>query len=165
MAATRGSVATALNVEVVATRVSGHRRGRLVACGEDGLLVDYEGNPHGPLPAQSTVALSSQQAKELIETACPMLVTFLEERSDSPVVVGVLQPVPTSETPSPDGSAFTARVDGKRLRLEAKDEIELRCGEASITLRRNGRLVIRGAFVETRARGVNRIKGGSVQIN
>lgn len=32
-------------------------------------------------------------------------------------------------------------------------------------LRRNGRVVIRGAYVETRSRGVNRIKGGSVQIN
>ena len=36
---------------------------------------------------------------------------------------------------------------------------------ASITLRRNGRLVVRGAYVETRAEGVNRIKGGSVKIN
>jgi len=49
--------------------------------------------------------------------------------------------------------------------VEAADELVLRCGQASIVLRRNGRVVIRGTYVETRAKGVNRIKGGSVLIN
>jgi hypothetical protein len=57
------------------------------------------------------------------------------------------------------------RVDGRRVEIEAADEIVLRCGQASIVLRRNGRIVIRGTYVETRSRGVNRIKGGSVEIN
>lgn len=56
-------------------------------------------------------------------------------------------------------------VDGSEVVLEVQDEIVLRCGKASITLRRNGRIVIRGTYVENRAEGVNRIKGGSVQIN
>jgi len=63
------------------------------------------------------------------------------------------------------GRQVEARLDGKRIVLEAHDEIVLRCGEASITLRRDGRLVVRGAYVETRASGVNRIKGGAVKIN
>jgi hypothetical protein len=41
----------------------------------------------------------------------------------------------------------------------------LQCGSASLTLRRDGRVLIRGAYVETHSRGVNRIKGGSVKIN
>ena len=41
----------------------------------------------------------------------------------------------------------------------------LRCGQASFVLRRIGRVVIRGTYVETRAKGVNRIKGGSVHLN
>jgi hypothetical protein len=56
-------------------------------------------------------------------------------------------------------------MDGRRLVLEGLDELVLRCGEASITLRRNGRIVIRGVEVETRAAGSNKIRGGSVQIN
>lgn len=56
-------------------------------------------------------------------------------------------------------------VDGKRVKIDGKDEIVLRCGQASITLRRNGRVVIRGTYVETRSKGTNRIKGGSVLIN
>ena len=49
--------------------------------------------------------------------------------------------------------------------LEGKREIVLKCGEASITLRSDGRMMLRGAYVETYAKGVNRIKGGSVKIN
>jgi hypothetical protein len=60
---------------------------------------------------------------------------------------------------------ITTSVDGRRVTVSGKDEIVLKCGEASITLRRNGRIVIKGTYVETRAAGTNRIKGGSVQIN
>lgn len=62
-------------------------------------------------------------------------------------------------------TTLNASADGKRIEIEGKDEVVLRCGEASITLRRNGRIVIRGAYVETRAKGTNRIKGGVVLIN
>jgi hypothetical protein len=57
------------------------------------------------------------------------------------------------------------RVAGRRLSLEGVDEIVLRCGKASITLRRNGKIIISGTFVESRASGIQRIKGAAVQIN
>ena len=41
----------------------------------------------------------------------------------------------------------------------------LRCGKASITLTREGKVLIKGAYLSSRSSGVNRIKGGSVQIN
>ncbi len=63
------------------------------------------------------------------------------------------------------GATMTARVDGRRVVVEAEDEIELRCGKASLILRRNGRILIRGAHIETRAEGKNRVRGGSVEIN
>jgi hypothetical protein len=58
-----------------------------------------------------------------------------------------------------------ARVDGHRVVLDAEQEIVLRCGKASITLTRAGKVLIRGAYLLSRSSGVNRIKGGSVQIN
>lgn len=61
--------------------------------------------------------------------------------------------------------ALDLRVDGRRVELEGHDEVVLRCGLSSITLRRNGRVVIQGTQVETTARGANRVKGGSVEIN
>jgi uncharacterized protein (DUF2345 family) len=65
----------------------------------------------------------------------------------------------------PPPEEVEARVDGKRVVIEGKDEIVLSCGKASITLRRNGKVIIRGVQLESSAAGVNRIKGGSVQIN
>jgi hypothetical protein len=72
-----------------------------------------------------------------------------------------------AETAAPAGPSVvvSADVDGKRVRVEAKDEIVLACGKASITLRRNGKIIVRGTQVETCAEGLNRIKGGQVLVN
>ena len=75
----------------------------------------------------------------------------------------LLAPAP-APAPAPD-KPVEARVDGKRVLLEGQEEVVLKCGEASITLKRDGKLILRGAYVETHAKGVNRIKGGSVKIN
>lgn len=56
-------------------------------------------------------------------------------------------------------------VDGRKVTIEAKEMVELRCGEASITLTQNGKIIIRGKYVLNRSSGVNRIVGGSVQVN
>lgn len=53
----------------------------------------------------------------------------------------------------------------QRLELTAGSEIVIRCGKAEITLTRAGKVLIRGAYVSSRSSGVNKIKGGSVQIN
>ena len=50
-------------------------------------------------------------------------------------------------------------MDGKRVVIEGKDEIVLQCGQASITLRRNGKVIIKGTYVESHASGTQRIKG------
>lgn len=56
-------------------------------------------------------------------------------------------------------------VDGKQLVLEGHEEVVLRCGDASITLSKNGKISIRGKYLLSRATGINRILGGSVQVN
>jgi hypothetical protein len=86
-----------------------------------------------------------------------------------PIVIGRVEPAPATAVTSdasPDASPATPLViDAEAIVLEAGRELVLRCGEATVTLRRDGRVVVRGAYVETRSKGVNRIKGGSVQIN
>ncbi len=56
-------------------------------------------------------------------------------------------------------------VDGKRVVLEGRDEVVLRCGESSITLTSSGKILIRGRYLLSRSSGVNRIHGASVQVN
>lgn len=83
-----------------------------------------------------------------------------------PLIVGFIEPLDQPEpVAAPGMPVIEADVDGRRVRVTAQDEIVLECGSASVTLRRNGRVVIRGTYVETRSDGTNRIKGGQVQIN
>jgi len=62
-------------------------------------------------------------------------------------------------------NAETVRVDGKRVLIEGQEEVVLMCGDASITLTKAGKIVIRGKYLLSRSTGVNRILGGSVQVN
>jgi hypothetical protein len=152
-------------------RIRGHRAGVLVGHDERNVTVDYAGNPHGPLIARSTVTIDRLIPAPTAAAPREVLLVFEDERSDRPVIVGVFERVPSGDTPATEGSAsrkapaIETVVDGRRVVIDAEDEIVLQCGEASVTLRRNGRVVIRGAYVETRSRGVNRVKGGTVQIN
>jgi hypothetical protein len=116
--------------------------------------------------AETTVELSGAAWVALAREAARVLVSFVDGDAERPIITGVLRAVPkTIEVQVPLGAPEHARVDGRRVTLTGRDEIVLSCGEASITLRRNGRLVLRGTAVETASRGVNRIKGGTVQIN
>jgi hypothetical protein len=114
----------------------------------------------GPRPALTTVALAAEPpGREVV-------LLFLDGDPARPVVLGVVQPphVPGAEAPAPAARA-EAQVDGERVEFVARREIVLRCGEASITLTRAGKVLIQGTYLLSRSTGVNRVKGGSVQIN
>jgi hypothetical protein len=86
-------------------------------------------------------------------------VVLLFEQGDPgwPLVMGVLR--------APRPEPVRTEIDGVKLVLTAEREIVLRCGEASITLTRAGKVLIQGTFVLTKSSGANRIKGAAVEIN
>jgi hypothetical protein len=51
------------------------------------------------------------------------------------------------------------------LTLEAASQLSLKCGEGSITIRADGKILIKGKNLVSLALETNRIKGGSVAIN
>jgi hypothetical protein len=158
-------VASETPTNVTALPVRGHRIGRLVGVCETGWLVECSPGAT-PLAARTTLTLDASAMREAADSQREALVVFESESAERPIVVGLLAaPTPRGEPKAPASAPIHATLDGRQVTLEAQDEIVLRCGQASITLRRNGRVVIRGTYVETRAQGVNRIKGGSVQIN
>ena len=74
---------------------------------------------------------------------------------------------PRQDNPEPraDGTTATPTPMTDHLVLEAGREITIRCGESSITLTAAGKIILRGKYIVSRSSGVQRIKGGSVQIN
>lgn len=121
---------------------------------ERGTIVEVPGS--GPAVARLLVAVDEAALVRAAEARTPVALLFEAGDPMLPLIVGFVQA---------PGAEREVQVDGRRVVLTGEDEIVLRCGEASISLKKNGRLEIRGAYVETRAKGTNRIKGGSVQIN
>jgi hypothetical protein len=149
--------------------VTGNRVGAVVAYAAGRLSVDYAANPFGPLPALSVLSLSEAEAQALAARKATVVLGFIDGRPEQPIILGVVQERPAvaiskRDTRSDDGTR-SATVDGERVVLEAKERIELRCGKASITLTKDGKVVIRGSHVSSRSTGSNRIRGGSVEIN
>jgi hypothetical protein len=49
--------------------------------------------------------------------------------------------------------------------IEAGETLTLKCGEASVDLRKDGKVMVRGEDVLLRAKGTQRIRAGTVAIN
>jgi hypothetical protein len=109
---------------------------------------------------------------ELMETngvGREVLVAFDGAVPARPVIVGLL------ETEADEAAARIAGADKNEIKtvatrpenilIEAQGELVLKCGSGSITLRRDGKIVLRGTHLLSRASGPIRIKGGHVEIN
>jgi len=123
------------------------------------------GSHDRPLSARSIVPLThADLGREAI-------LAFEGGDPEKPIVLGLLQPQQTNQTdqakPTREGapSPVEVKLDGERLVVTSHKEIALRCGEASITLTRAGKVLIRGAHLVSRSSGMNRIQGGVVHIN
>jgi hypothetical protein len=93
-----------------------------------------------------------------------VLLNFIGGDALRPVVVGVFADAagwPDAQTPG----TVQVDADGARLLVSARGQLVLRCGKASITLTRAGKVLIEGSYLLSRSTGVNRVKGGSVQLN
>jgi hypothetical protein len=89
---------------------------------------------------------------------------FVHGDPTRPIVTGVLREGadwPLDEKPD----RVEVDADGQRLIVSAKEQLVLRCGKSSITLTKAGKVLIEGSYVLSKSTGVNRVKGGSVQLN
>lgn len=150
--------------------------------------LDQKGNPlvnfsentsDEAIVAISTVAIHQNQSGRQVA------LLFAEANLQKPVIMGLIHSPLTqmlesfemvdAESKRSDTSTSSEEVttsdiqdvnlDGKRVVLEGKEEIVLKCGDASITLTKAGKILIRGKYLLNRSTGVNRIMGGSVQVN
>lgn len=141
-------------------KVTGAEIGRLVGVQEDGLpFVDYPSAPGRPM----TAVLATPAPDALLGALVGRHVVLVFEEGDParPLIVGFVEE-PKAER---IGAPRYVKIDGRHLVLEAEHELELRCGSASILLRSDGRIEIKGENLLSHARGLQRIRGAAVRIN
>ena len=123
---------------------------------EQPLVSELASLPGQVLPARSTVALRREMA------GAEVLVVFEGGHPEQPIILGVIQ----DRTRSPaHEQTLQAQADDERLVLSAEREVVLRCGDASITLTRAGKVIIKGNYIVSRSTGYNKIKGAAIDIN
>ena len=132
---------------------TGAHLGRMQRVDPDG-AVWMDGPGGEPVRARVAETLTSERLRHALAGHIPVLVIDEHDDPARPVILAVVAE-----------RAATASIDGKHVELHGQEEVTLRCGAASITLTRDGRIVIEGATIRSRADGTHRIQGGSVQIN
>jgi hypothetical protein len=151
-------------------RIEGSRVGKIAGVDAGGLiLVDFPDNRMGPVSARLTSS-AREKLQQAPAVGRDVLLVFEENDPKHPVIIDTLysmldeitnQSADVLELQKPE----EVTVDRKQIIIDAEEEIVLRCGEASITLTRAGKVIIKGSYLLSRSSGANRIKGGSVQIN
>lgn len=133
--------------------------GRLVAITQDGVpLVLCAPHPKVAIPARTVIDLHGEHV------GCDVLLAFADNNHERPIIVGRLLPT-VGPRPTRMPSSVEIEADGERVIVSAADQLVLKCGKASVTLTRAGKVLISGTYVSSHSTGVNRVKGGSIQLN
>jgi hypothetical protein len=87
--------------------------------------------------------------------ARPVIIGRVGPRAAVRAAVPTAAPTPAAASPEPP----------ETLTLEATESLTLRVGDGSITIRADGKILIKGKDLVSHAQRTNRIRGGSVAIN
>jgi len=126
------------------------------------LLVECNGCE--PKPARLLASMNRSELQKKAGYGQEVLVVFAHDNPDEPVIVGVMGNILEETVYMEDGHS-DALADRERVVIRAEKEVVLACGDSSITLTRDGRIVVRGREILSRASGSNKIKGSHIEFN
>jgi hypothetical protein len=130
-----------------------------------GIIVDFlesgevivQVSPDGTPPIRCDFMQTSANVTLQLNLGDQVIVMSPESPEQNGVVLGRIG---RYRVPQTQGSQPPDHVE-----IEARETLTLKCGESSVDLRKDGKLMIRGKDVLTRAKRSQRIKGGTVAIN
>jgi Domain of unknown function (DUF6484) len=130
--------------------------GELIELRQGRAVVRHAGGPTTGLLAR---VLAHVFAPGLPPPTLPCAVLLFLEAGDAlkPIIVGLVQEA------LPSSRALVLDLD--RIVLQGHTEVQLRCGSASVTMNADGKVVVKGTEVLSKASATNKIRGASVQIN
>ena len=158
-------------IEKTNSSITGMRIGKIVQIDDSGqLLVDFSNNKSGPVVARVTTSVKRDVLSKGHPAGREVLLAFENNDPQHPIIVdtmySLIDEITEHSTVVLEAEApKDAIIDGKRIVFDAQEDIVLRCGKASITLTKAGKVLIRGEYVLSRSSGPNKIRGGSIQLN
>jgi hypothetical protein len=91
---------------------------------------------------------------------------IVDEMRERGYVLGVIQKYLPEEEKSQNQLLSLDQMEPlRKIQFNAEEKIELRCGKSSLSMDREGKVIIKGDQLVSRASGVNKIKGAAVKIN
>lgn len=149
--------------------ISGMLMGRIVKINEEGQVLINYGNSADITAARLTSSVQEKLAKGNPEGR-EVLLAFENNNPLRPIIIDTIYNIidEIAEHSTAVNNAGTAQkeiISCARIELDAGEQIVLQCGKASITLTRAGKILIKGEYVLSSAKGSNKIKGGSIQLN
>jgi hypothetical protein len=139
--------------------------GRIVRIEASGqVLVDFPGNPSSPVKAR---LIAGTPLGDSLEDNASVLLVFENGNPALPIILGIVHDTrnPVREVALEVERPKDAIIDGEKIIFDAKDEIVLKCGESTVSLYKDGRIIIKGVQITSRASKVNKIKGAAILIN
>ncbi|AKJ41630.1 DUF6484 domain-containing protein [Pragia fontium] len=136
-----------------------------------GRLVDFQADKIPVVEIVNGTQCETHLARSCVKLAKVQLgaeVVLLMIGDNAPVITGVIDAEPVEieiEEQHPAFAKNIIKVDGQIVDLKATERISLQCGQARITLTKDGKISIKGKYLLSRAKGSNRIQGGSVELN
>ena len=150
-------------------RNSGPRIGSVKTIDDKGhVFIDFPGNPFKHLTAALAINKSEMIALANNDSDARVFIYFEDNDLRRPVITGLVyetidnQIEPEVMLTEPLNNLL---IDGDRRVIEADEEIILSCGRSSITLKKNGKIIIRGTDLVSRSSGGNKIRGATVKVN
>jgi len=143
--------------------------GCIVRCESSGsVMVVFEGGE--PKEARVVSGLNREELVRAAESEREVLIAFEKGDIERPIIVALME----QEAESSPGIELPKKqieppkqavVDGETVKIEARKQIVLECGKGSITIRKDGKILVKGTKLVSRASETNKIKGASVNIN
>lgn len=140
-------------------------RGVLREILEDGTLVVASGR-FDPELIYCDFLITSQGERPTLEPGSLVLYIPPGDESSRGCVLGVIgkfMSVDAQGEKKEETDVISIRK--KNIEIVADSQLTIKCGQGALTITEDGTIVIRGARILSRSRGVNKIKGASVQIN
>jgi hypothetical protein len=139
--------------------------GMLIAMRDGQPVVDFTGNPNSrPIQAIATCHIDPTHVGRQVA------LLFAERDMARPIVIGVVRGHLTPQHPSVAVPQYASNpmvwgANNNNLVIKGTGQMVFQCGQASLSLTEQGRIIMRGTHIASYSDGVNRIRGAMVEVN